>query len=118
MQMNPFAQPTIEFGFIPGIDGVDDNFMKTVSETPVGEVVVIPNFTKQVYYVIYVKARNPSGEDDPSLAPVRQQFITENAPMSPVYGQLANSQASEIHQAWLADFFAKHNVSVEELDAI
>lgn len=118
MQMNPFAQPTIEFGFIPGMDGVDDNFMKMVSETPVGDVVVIPNVTRQIYFVVHVKARNPSGNDDPSLAPVRQQFITENVPMSQVYTRLANSQASEIHQAWLAEFFTKHNVSVEELDSI
>jgi hypothetical protein len=118
MQMNPFAQPTIEFGFIPGIDGVDDNFMKVVSATAVGDVVVIPNLTKQVYYVVHVKARNPSGDSDPSLAPVRQQFITENVPMSQIYGRLAESSASETYQAWQAEFFAKHNVSVEELDAI
>lgn len=118
MQMNPFAQPTLEFGFVPGIDGVDNNFMETVSKTAVGDVVVIPNLTKQVYYVVHVKARNPSDGDDPSLAPVRQQFITENVPMSQIYGQLANSQGSEIYQAWQAEFFAKHNVSVEELDAI
>lgn len=118
MQMNPFAQPTLEFGFVPGIDGVDNNFMETVSRTAVGDVVVIPNLTKQVYYVVHVKARNPSGNDDPSLAPVRQQFITENVPMSQIYGQLANSQGSEIYQAWQAEFFAKHNVSIEELDAI
>ena len=118
MQANPFGQPTLEFGFIPGIDGVDDNFMKTVSETPVGEVVVIPNFTKQVYYVVYVKARNPSGQDDPSLAPVRQQFITENVPMSQIYSQLAGSQGSSVSQAWQKQFFTKHDVIVEELDAI
>jgi len=118
MQMNPFAQPTLEFGFVPGIDGVDNNFMETVSKTAVGDVVVIPNLTKQVYYVVHVKARNPSGNDDPSLAPVRQQFITENVPMSQIYGQLANSQGSEIYQAWQKAFFTKHNVSVEELDAI
>lgn len=118
MQMNPFGQPTLEFGFIPGIDGVDDNFMKTVAETPVGEVVVIPNFTKRIYYVVYVKARNPSGQDDPSLEPVRQQFITENVPMSQIYSQLAGSQGSSVSQAWQAQFFTKHNVSVEELDAI
>jgi len=105
---------------VSGIDGVDDNFMKTVSETPVGDVVVIPNVTKQIYYVVYVKARNPPSDDDddPSLARNRQQFITENVPMSQIYGQLANSQGSEIYQAWQAEFFAKHNVSVEELDAI
>lgn len=118
MQMNPFGQPSLEFGFIPGIEGVDDDFMKTVAETPVGEVVVIPNFTKQVYYVVYVKARNPSGQDDPSLAPVRQQFITENVPMSQIYSQLAGSQGSSVSQAWQAQFFTKHNVSIEELDAI
>ena len=119
MQMNPFGgQPSLEFGFIPGIDGVDDDFMKTVSETPVGEVVVIPNFTKQVYYVVYVKARNPSGQNDPSLEPVRQQFITENVPMSQIYSQLAGSQGSSVSQAWQAQFFTKHNVSIEELDAI
>jgi len=118
MQANPFGQPTLEFGFIPGIDGVDDNFMKTVSETPVGEVVVIPNFTKRIYYVVYVKARNPSGKDDPSLAPVRQQFITENVPMSQIYSQLAGSQGSSVSQAWQAQFFTKHDVIVEELDAI
>tara|TARA_R110002072_G_scaffold238769_3_gene396449 strand:- start:82484 stop:85231 length:2748 start_codon:yes stop_codon:yes gene_type:complete len=118
MQMNPFGQPSIEFGFIPGIDDVDDNFMKTVSETPVGQVVVIPNATKQIYYVVYVKARNPSGDDDPSLAPVRQQFITENAPMSPIYSRLAESQGGSVNQAWQIQFFAKHNVSIEELDAI
>jgi hypothetical protein len=133
-QMNQFAQPTIEFGFVLGIDGVDDNFMKSVSETPVGDVVVIPNVTKQIYFVVYVKARHPSGDADPSLAPVRQQFIDGvdafpgdafpgmnwkvPIPMSPIYERLANSQASEIHQVWLAEFFAKHNVSVEELDAI
>ncbi len=118
MQMNPFAQPTLEFGFVLGIDGVDNNFMETVSKTAVGDVVVIPNLTKQVYYVVHVKARNPSGDNDPSLAPARQQFITENVPMSQIYRQLANSQGSEIYQAWQAEFFAKHNVSVEELDAI
>ena len=118
MQMNPFGQPSIEFGFIPGIDDVDDNFMKTVSETPVGQVVVIPNATKRIYYVVYVKARNPSGDDDPSLAPVRQQFITENAPMSPIYSRLAESQGGSVNQAWQIQFFAKHNVSIEELDAI
>ena len=118
MQMNPFGQPSIEFGFIPGIDDVDDNFMETVSETPVGEVVVIPNATKQIYYVVYVKARNPSGDDDPGLAPVRQQFITENAPMSPIYSRLAESQGGSVNQAWQIQFFAKHNVSIEELDAI
>ncbi|NQV29094.1 MAG: hypothetical protein HQ518_32470 [Rhodopirellula sp.] len=118
MQMNPFAQPTVEFGVIPGIDGVDDHFMQTVADAAVGAVVVIPNFTKDVYYVVHVKARNPSGKDDPGLASVRQQFISENAPMSPIYSRLANAQASETHQAWIADFFAKHNVDVAELDAI
>ena len=118
MQMNPFSQPTVEFGIIPGIDGVDDNFMQTVADTAVGSVVVIPNFTKQVYYVVHVKARNPSGKDDPGLAPVRQQFITENVPMSQIYGRLANSQAAEVHQAWLADFLARHSVDITELDAI
>ena len=120
LQGNQFGQPTLEFDIVSGIDGVDDNFMKTVSETPVGDVVVIPNVTKQIYYVVYVKARNPPSDDDddPSLARNRQQFITENVPMSQIYGQLANSQGSEIYQAWQAEFFAKHNVSVEELDAI
>jgi hypothetical protein len=118
MQMNPFAQPTIEFGVIPGIDGVDNNFMQTVTDTPVGGVVVIPNATKQVYYVVYVKARNPSGTDDPGLAPIRQQFITENVPMSQVYGQLAGSQAADVNRAWLTEFLAKHNVDLAELDAI
>ena len=118
MQMNPFAQPTLEFGFVPGIDGVDNDFMKAVSEAAVGDVVVIPNMTKQVYYIVHVKARNPSGADDPGLTPVRQQFITENVPMSQIYGQLANSQGSEVYQAWQADFFAKHNVNIEELDSI
>lgn len=118
MQMNPFGQPSIEFGFIPGIDGVDDNFMETVSQTPIGQVVVIPNVTKQVYYVVYVKDRNPSGDDDPSLAPVRQQFISENAPMSQIYSQLAQSQGGSVNQAWQAQFFAKHDVNIEELDEI
>lgn len=116
---NPYGQPTIEFNSIPGIDGVDDNFMKTVSETPVGGVVVIPNVTKQIYYVVYVKSRNPSGADeDPSLARNRQQFITENVPMSQIYSQMAGSQGSSVSQAWQAQFFTKHNVSIEELDAI
>jgi hypothetical protein len=118
MQGNPFGQPSLQFGFVPGIEGVDNNFMETVSKTAIGDVVVIPNLSKQIYYVVHVKARNPSGNDDPGLEPVRQQFIDENVPTSQIYGQLANSQNSEIYQAWQADFFAKHDVSVEELDAL
>ncbi|MDA0283546.1 MAG: hypothetical protein O3B13_15900 [Planctomycetota bacterium] len=118
MQANPFAQPSVEFGVIPGIDGVDDNFMQTVADATVGDVVVIPNFTKQIYYVVHVKARNPSGIDDPSLGPIRQQFIAENAPSSPIYSRLANSQSSVIHQRWLKEFLSKHDVDIAELDAI
>lgn len=118
MQMNPFAQPSIEFGVIPGIDGVDNDFMQTVADTPVGDVVVIPNATKEIYYVVHVKARNPSGAGDPSLSPLRQQFITENAPMSPIYGQLAGSQAGEVNQSWFTQFMEKHSVDLAELDSI
>lgn len=118
MQMNPFAQPSIEFGVIPGIDGVDNDFMQKVADTPVGDVVVIPNATADVYYIVHVKARNPSGANDPSLSPLRQQFITENAPMSQIYGQLAGSQASEVNQTWFTQFMEKHSVDLAELDAI
>ena len=116
---NAFAQPTPQLGRISSeFKEVGEKFRQTVAETDVGKVVVIPNFTKQIYYVVHVKARIPSDKDELGLATVRQKFITEDVPMSPIYGRLANSQASEIHQVWLADFFAKHNVSVEELDAI
>jgi hypothetical protein len=118
MQMNPFAEPTVEFGVINGIDGVDDNFMQAVSEAKVGEVVVIPNVTKEIYYVVYIKARNPSGNDDPSMGPVRQQFIMENVPMSRIYGRLARVPASDIQQKWQEAFLLKHDVDSAELDAI
>lgn len=116
MQMNPFSGPTLEFGDIPGINGVDENFMKTVAETAVGEVVVIPNFDRSTYYVVHVKARNPSGPEDPGADAVRQQFITENAPMSRIYGQMANTASSAMHQRWLTEFMRKYGIDPATLE--
>jgi len=116
MQTNPFAPATLEFGVIPGIDGVNENFMKTIAETPVGEVTVVPNVDRSVYYVVHVKARNPADPNAPEAEAVRQQFMAENAPMSRVYSQMARSASSELHQQWLTGFMRKHGVDPEALE--
>ncbi len=117
MQMNPFMgpQPTVEFGVIPGIDNVDDNFMRTVAEMNVGDVKVIPNGDKSSYYVVHLKSRSPSGADDPQLEQLRQQFISEDAPFSPVFRQLATGEQQSINQRWFATFMGNYGVDLESL---
>ncbi|MHC4878895.1 MAG: hypothetical protein ACYTGL_20790 [Planctomycetota bacterium] len=117
MQMNPFMgpQPTVEFGVIPGIDNVDDEFMKTVAEMNVGDVQVIPNGDKSAYYVVHLKSRSPSGADDPQLEQLQQQFIREDAPFSPVFRQLASGEQQGINQRWFATFMGNYGVDLESL---
>jgi hypothetical protein len=112
MQMNPFMgpQPTVEFGVIPGIDGVDENFMRTVSEMNVGDVQVIPNGDRTTYYVVHLKSRSPAGTDDPQLDVLRQQFIQEDAPFSPLYSRLANAEISPAFDRWYEIFMGEHGV--------
>ena len=119
MQMNPFMgpQPTVEFGVIPGIDGVDENFMRTVSEMKVGDVQVIPNANRTTYYVVHLKSRSPAGSDDPQLNVLRQQFIQEDAPFSPIYSRLANAESMSAGQHWFAMFMAEQGVDLTTVDS-
>ena len=119
MQMNPFMgpQPTVEFGVIPGIDGVDENFMRTVSEMNVGDVQVIPNADRTTYYVVHLKSRSPAGSDDPQLNVLRQQFIQEDAPFSPIYSRLANADSMGAGQRWFAMFMAEQGVDLATVDS-
>jgi len=119
MQMNPFMgpQPTVEFGVIPGIDGADENFMRTVSEMQVGDVQVIPNADRTTYYVVHLKSRSPSGSDDPQLGVLRQQFIQEDAPFSPVYSRLASGDSVSAGQRWFATFMGEYGVDIATVDS-
>lgn len=119
MQMNPFMgpQPTVEFGVIPGIDGADENFMRTVSEMKVGDVQVIPNGDRTTYYVVHLKSRSPAGSDDPQLDVLRQQFIQEDAPFSPVYSRLASGESMSAGQRWFATFMGQYGVDIATVDS-
>ncbi|MBI1310252.1 hypothetical protein GC176_03010 [bacterium] len=118
MQMNPFMgpQPTVEFGVIPGIDGADDNFMRKVSQMKVGDLQVIPNGDRSTWYVVHLKSRSPAGASDPQLSVLRQQFIQEDAPFSPVYSRLASAESQNVGQRWFADFMAQNGVDLATVD--
>ena len=119
MQSNPFAQqPQVEFGRIPGVEGAGDEFMQTVTEMQVGEVKAIPNFDRSVYYVVHVKARTPGPEDTLGIEALQQQFLSEKAPESPLFGGLARSQSSEIRQQWMTEFLKRYDVDPQVLNSI
>ncbi len=117
LQMNSFQGPQIEFGFIPGIEKVDNDFMKSIYEMNVGDVTILPNSDKSVYYVVHLKDRSPSDKpDDPGLAALRQQFLTEDMSQSRIYQSLAQSQSTTIRARWLAEFMRKYGVDVNALE--
>ena len=119
MQQNMFfQQPQIEFGRIPGVDGADDEFMKTISEMEVGDVRSIPNVDRSVYYVVHLKSRFPDSDNELDVRNLQEQFISERAPVSPVYRQLAGSQSSEVGQQWMTEFFKRYNVDPDTLNSI
>ena len=120
MQSNPFAQqqPRVEFGRIPGVEGAGDEFMRTVTEMQVGEVKAIPNFDRSVYYVVHVKARTPGTDDTLGIEALQQQFLSEKAPESPLFGGLARSQSSEIRQQWMTQFLKRYDVDPQVLNSI
>lgn len=119
MQQNMFfQQPQLEFGRIPGVDGADDDFMKTISEMEIGDVRAIPNFDRSVYYVVHLKSRFPDSGSELDVRNLQQQFLSERAPVSPVYSQLAGSQSSEVGQQWMTEFFKRYNVDPETLGSI
>jgi len=118
MQSNPFAQPQLEFGRIPGVEGAGDEFMRTVTTMPVGEVKAIPNFDRSVFYIVHVKARTPGPEDTLGIEALQQQFLSEKAPESPVFGGLARSQSSEIRQQWMTQFLKRYDVDPQVLNSI
>lgn len=120
MQMNALmGGPQITLGTIPGIDGVDNDFMKTIYGMKVGDVATIPNADKSVYYVVHLKSRTPSGVDeneDPMLGMLRGQFLAEEAPFSPQLLNIARADSGNIHQRWFADFMARHGVDLPSVD--
>ncbi len=119
LQMNPFERqaPQIEFGFIPGVDKVNDDFMKAVSEMSVGDIKVLPNADKSTYYVVHLKGRSPSSKtDDPGMAALYDRFLTEDVSRSQIYGGLAQSQAQMIRSRWIGDFMRKHGVDVTQFE--
>lgn len=118
LQMNPMQQrPQIEFGFVPGIDKVNDDFMKTVFEMAIGEVKVLPNSDKSTYYVVHLKERTPSNKaEDAGMVALYERFLNEDVSRSPIYSGLAQSQAAMIRSRWIGDFMRKYGVDVNQFD--
>lgn len=118
LQMNPMQQrPQIEFGFVPGIDKVNDDFMKSVFEMAVGQVEVLPNSDKTTYYVVHLKERTPSDKaEDAGMVALYERFLNEDVSRSPIYGGLAQSQAAMIRSRWIGDFMRKYGVDVNQFE--
>ena len=118
MQMNPFAGPTVEFGSIPGIDNINDEFMKTVSELKIGEVKVVPNADRSVFYVVHLKSRNPSDSNDPAYLALQRQFLREDVVTSGMYRNMAGSRRTGVEARWHGEFLRRFQVNLDSIDRI
>ena len=83
----------------------------------VGDIQVIPNGDRSTYYVVHLKSRSPAGTADPQLERLRQQFIQEDAPFSPVYSRLASTETQAVGQRWFAAFLAEYGVDLATVDS-
>lgn len=105
-----FMQPsTVHPSVIPGVSGVGESFYRAIfDDLQVGEVGVVPNEDRTVYYIVKIVSRNPGNEEE--LKQLRERFLA--AGMEPTYGSLGQRTLSEYSVNWLDEFFRRHNVRI------
>ncbi|MGE3313556.1 MAG: hypothetical protein AB7O26_00480 [Planctomycetaceae bacterium] len=110
--MMPNRQP--ELSEIPGVEKPDNDFMKTVFESmKVGDVNVLPNADRTVYYVVKVKSRTPAEPSD--IAAHRQAFLREDLFSgggmfggATTYDYLLSPSQQQARAAWFQQLEAKY----------
>lgn len=108
---------------IPLIDNIGNNFMKTVFEDlNEGDVAVIADEPRSVFYVVKVINRETAHDDDGGVARherqqkfMKEEFSSKFYPlMKSPYQALAHYPQQQIDQQWRKNFEQSHQVNWEE----
>lgn len=110
--MMPDRRPSLSE--IPGVELPDNEFMKTIFEQmKVGDVNVLPNADRSVYYVVKVKSRTPSEPSD--IEAHRQAFLREDLFSGggmfggfTTYDYLLSPEQQQTRMAWFQQLEAKY----------
>ena len=108
-QLNPLdtgSQP-VELTQIPGLDKIDEDFMKGVDRMKLGATDVVPNADRTGFFVIHLKARMDVAADDE--APQSKEFL-EKWPFSVAADQLASVETMPLRRDWSESIERKYNV--------
>lgn len=108
-QLNPLdtgSQP-VEFSSIPGLDKIDEDFMKAIDRMKLGATEVIPNADRSGFLVVHLKARMDVTADDD--APQSKEFM-EKWPLSVAADQLASASTIPLRRDWSESIERKYNV--------
>ena len=108
-QLNPLdtgSQP-VELTPIPGLEKIDEDFMKVVDRMKLGSTEVIANADHSGYFVVHLKARMDVAADDE--APQSKEFM-EKWPFSVAADQLASVATMPLRRDWSESLERKYNV--------
>ena len=108
-QLNPLdsgSQP-VELTQVPGLDKIDEDFMKTVDHMKPGATEVIPNADHSGYFVVHLKVRMDLTADDD--APQSKEFL-EKWPSSVAANDLASFAGFPLRREWSESLERKYNV--------
>jgi hypothetical protein len=106
-----------ELSTISAIENADDNFMKAVfDEMNDGEIGVIPNVDRSVYYVVKVLNRQPG--EQAGWEAKRDQFLKSDLFMffSP-YAQMTGNEQNELVSEWMKSLMDSYDVKFKGSDA-
>ncbi|HUG19158.1 MAG TPA: hypothetical protein VMM56_09290, partial [Planctomycetaceae bacterium] len=103
-----------ELSTISAVEKADDDFMKTIfNEMNDGEIGVIPNVDRSVYYVVKVLNRLPADPD--AWQAKRDEFIKSDLFMffSP-YAQMSGAEQNELASDWMKSLMDRYDVKINE----
>lgn len=120
---NPLGIPVEvpELTELSTVEKAGPDFMDTIfNQMQPGEVGVVPNHDKSIYYVVQIRDRRPSTKEEFEVQ--RELFLKANLfPMSIMqfefptpYSILVNSEGGELYRAWLDDLKQKYKVEMVE----
>ena len=108
-RVNPLdtsSQP-VELSPLPGLDKIDEEFMKEIDGMQPGATEVIPNADRSAFFVVHLKSRaDVSAEED---SPQRQEFL-EKWPFSRAANDLASVASIPLGREWADALERRYNV--------
>jgi hypothetical protein len=106
--------PPVFFSSVPGLGVQTENndFMETVFGMKLGDVGIVANADKSIYYVVRIAERTPSDED--GRAANRETFFDQNVFGNQQYQFLAAGDAITSLNQWTEQFLEKYEVKFKE----